>query len=500
MVRELITIQVGQCGNQVGCRFWDLALAEHSKAAEEAGGGRERERAGPVYDDALSSFFTNVDSRSGRRLDVGSRLASLRARAVLVDMEEGVVNSIAASPLGELFEAKQFITDQSGSGNNWAHGHAMYGPQYADALAESIRVQAEACDSLQSFFSLHSMGGGTGSGLGTFILNLLADEYPSVYRFTTAVFPSPDDDVVTSPYNSVLAAAQLVEHADCVLPLENASLLSILSRIEVDLTPRERARRKADSALTDAPDYASDSSASSSAYVAGTGGAVKKKKARAFDKMNNIAARLLLNLTASMRFEGSLNVDLNEVTMNLVPFPRLHFLLSSLTPLYSLADVALPPRALNQMFSDAFAPAHQLTSVDPRVGAYLACGLMVRGDVLMSDIRRNIDRMKPRLNFAYWNQEGWKVGLCATPPIGQKRSLLTLANHTGMATMFDGLRARFLKLYARKVYIHHYTKYIEQEAFTQALETVEAMISDYSALESAAPPPVSSGLRVASTF
>ena len=39
-----------------------------------------------------------------------------------------------------------------------------------------------------------------------------------------------------------------------------------------------------------------------------------------------------------MRFEGVLNVDLNEITMNLVPYPDLHFLISSIAPLYSLAD------------------------------------------------------------------------------------------------------------------------------------------------------------------
>jgi tubulin epsilon len=45
---------------------------------------------------------------------------------------------------------------------------------------------------------------------------------------------------------------------------------------------------------------------------------------------------------------------------------------------------------------------------------------MVRGaDIEMSDIRRNITRIKPTLNFASWNQEGWKVGLCEVPPLGQ---------------------------------------------------------------------------------
>ena len=59
---------------------------------------------------------------------------------------------------------------------------------------------------------------------------LLQDEYPDVFRFAASVFPSVDDDVVTSPYNAVLAAAGLVEHADCVLPIENQALIDICSR------------------------------------------------------------------------------------------------------------------------------------------------------------------------------------------------------------------------------------------------------------------------------
>jgi tubulin epsilon len=70
--------------------------------------------------------------------------------------------------------------------------------------------------------------------------------------------------------------------------------------------------------------------------------------------MNNIVARMLTNLTSSMRFEGSLNVDLNEITTNLVPFPKLHFLLSSMSPVFATADPRQQPRRLNQMFAEAF--------------------------------------------------------------------------------------------------------------------------------------------------
>ena len=75
--------------------------------------------------------------------------------------------------LGDLFDERQLLTDVSGSGNNWAHGHNLYGPQYRDKLLDSIRRPVEACESLQSFLLLQSLGGGTGSGLGCYILTLL---------------------------------------------------------------------------------------------------------------------------------------------------------------------------------------------------------------------------------------------------------------------------------------------------------------------------------------
>jgi tubulin epsilon len=149
-------------------------------------------------------------------------IADLKARAIVVDMESGVINNkILNGDLKDIFEARQCISDQSGAGNNWARGHHMYGPMYKEEIEEKVRQAAERCDSLQGFFFLHSLGGGTGSGLGSYIIRDMADLYPSVFRFSTCVFPSEDDDVVTSPYNSMLALNVLIENADCVLPVDN---------------------------------------------------------------------------------------------------------------------------------------------------------------------------------------------------------------------------------------------------------------------------------------
>ncbi|KAK2166309.1 hypothetical protein LSH36_40g16070, partial [Paralvinella palmiformis] len=148
---QSIVIQVGQCGNQIGCRFWDLALREHASINKNG-----------VYDESMSSFFRNVDSRHGNDIPVGNsrgKIRSLKARAVLIDMEEGVVSESLNGPLKDVFDHRQLITDVSGSGNNWAVGHKIYGPRYREQLIEVIRRSAEACNCLQCFFILHSMGG-----------------------------------------------------------------------------------------------------------------------------------------------------------------------------------------------------------------------------------------------------------------------------------------------------------------------------------------------------
>ncbi|KAM4695240.1 tubulin epsilon chain isoform 3-T3 [Discoglossus pictus] len=364
---QSVVVQVGQCGNQIGCRFWDLALREHATVNKKG-----------IYDEALCSFFRNVDTRSaddGADIQKG-KICSLKARAVLIDMEEGVVNEMLQGPLRDLFDSKQLITDVSGSGNNWAVGHKLYGGQYREQIVDNLRRTAEHCDCLQCFFVIHSMGGGTGSGLGTFVLNVLEDEFPEVYRFVTAVYPSEEDDVITSPYNSVLAMRELTEHADCVLPIENQSLVDIVNKIHQMGNTGKLGSVKQNSLVTSSK------------------GGVKGSE-KPFDAMNNIVANLLLNLTSSARFEGSLNMDLNEISMNLVPFPRIHYLTPSLTPLYTLADVNVHSRRLDQMFSDAFSKGHQLIRADPKHNLYLACALMVRGNVQISDLRRNIESLSP---------------------------------------------------------------------------------------------------------
>ncbi|KAG5443370.1 Tubulin epsilon chain [Clonorchis sinensis] len=460
---QSIVIQVGQCGNQIGNRFWNLALREHSFANEKA-----------IYDSALSTFFINGATDNGGYLPV---VSGLKARAVLVDMEEGVVGELFKSPLRNIYDNRFLITDVSGSGNNWAVGKYFYGTRYHDELKEVVRKSVELCDCLQCFFLIHSLGGGTGSGVGTHLLKILADEYPNVYRIVTAVFPSMDDDVITSPYNTVLGLNQLTELADCVLPVDNLALTGMIGRLKGSSTkPVPKGPSLIGNNTTKQQSSSNWPITATPIDSAGSG--------KAFDEMNNIVANMLLNLTSSSRFEGTMNVDINEISMNLVPFPRLHYLIAAQSPLTNISQT-VAPRKVDQLFADAFTRDFQLISADPCRHTYLAAALLVRGSVTASDIRRNIDRLQQRLRFVQWNREGWKVGHCLVPPVGLPSSLLTLSNNTAIRERFLEILERFYKLYKRKAHLHHYTNVdgFDLGLFKASADSLEDLYQEYDQLE-----------------
>ena len=478
MPRELVCLQVGQCGNQVGCKFWDLALQEHLKYKGDGTVRKVGEEKRVKMDDAMSSFFRS-DPRNVS--DDGTvAIQNIKARAVPIDMEEGVLESLLQGNLKTLFDKRHCIAgDTSGCGNNWAVGHIVYGQQCLGDVMEKIRHTTEDCDSLQTFLMLHSLGGGTGSGFGTRVLQELADEYPCIYRFVSPVFPQENDDVVTSPYNSVLSLGQLIDHADCVLPVDNQQLAEIAA-----LSQSPQRNKKEPSYQISQPGHVKSSQSSD------------RKGGEAFASMNYIVASMLTNLTASMRFPGQLNVDLNELTTNLVPFPSLKFIYSSVAPIaLSKHSCHSASRRVDELFRDAFSRKCQLLTAPEFKPTYFASCMLLRGDVSLSDATSNVEKLRRSLNLAPWNTEGFKVGLCSVPACESPVSLLSLTNNSGITQSLSNIQDRFAKLYNVHAHLHHYTEYIEQEEIHEAFQKTSSLIDSY---EQAAAITIPDGMRQSS--
>ncbi|KAL9333846.1 hypothetical protein Peur_073985 [Populus x canadensis] len=220
-MREILHIQGGQCGNQIGSKFWEVVCDEHGidPTGKYVGtSDLQLERVNVYYNEASCGRFV--------------------PRAVLMDLEPGTMDSLRTGPYGQIFRPDNFVFGQSGAGNNWAKGHYTEGAELIDSVLDVVRKEAENCDCLQGFQVCHSLGGGTGSGMGTLLISKIREEYPDRMMLTFSVFPSPKvSDTVVEPYNATLSVHQLVENADECMVLDNEALYDICFRILKLTTP-----------------------------------------------------------------------------------------------------------------------------------------------------------------------------------------------------------------------------------------------------------------------
>uniref|UniRef100_A0AAR2LW89 Tubulin beta chain n=1 Tax=Pygocentrus nattereri TaxID=42514 RepID=A0AAR2LW89_PYGNA len=204
-MREIVHIQAGQCGNQIGAKFWEVISDEHGidPTGNYVGDSDlQLERISVYYNEASSSKYV--------------------PRAILVDLEPGTMDSVRSGAFGHLFRPDNFIFGQSGAGNNWAKGHYTEGAELVDSVLDVVRKECENCDCLQGFQLTHSLGGGTGSGMGTLLISKVREEYPDRIMNTFSVVPSPKvSDTVVEPYNATLSIHQLVENTDETYCIDN---------------------------------------------------------------------------------------------------------------------------------------------------------------------------------------------------------------------------------------------------------------------------------------
>lgn len=152
-------------------------------------------------------------------------------RSVAVDLEPATLDAIRSGPLGHIYRPDNLIGGQSGAGNNWAKG---FTPRVLKLWKLSWMQFAAKLNNptLQGFQLAHSLGGGTGSGLGTLLLTRIREDYPDRMLSTYSVLPSPKvSETVTEPYNAVLALNQLVDHADATYCLDNEALYNICEKL-----------------------------------------------------------------------------------------------------------------------------------------------------------------------------------------------------------------------------------------------------------------------------
>ncbi|KAJ9518405.1 hypothetical protein QJQ45_018419 [Haematococcus lacustris] len=259
--------QVGQCGNQLGQELWRMLSSQRPACGTTDSMG--------LLEDLEYFKLTSQGQRQARCLLIDTEPKVIASSHLLWQQVQQVLAS--SSTGSNLFSRERCYLGQSGRGNNWAFGYTQWQPRsqprgpggagggwdgssqvatpshreflILDAVTEGIRQEAEAADGAPNFLLLHSLGGGSGSGLGSRLLEHLREEYPLNYIATLSVAPRSAGDSALQSLNAVMALSFLQAYADVVLLFDNGSMLEEAGRQHKSVGLQEVNRGMAAAAL-----------------------------------------------------------------------------------------------------------------------------------------------------------------------------------------------------------------------------------------------------------
>lgn len=248
-----MSIHIGQAGVQMGGSCWELYCLEHGITPDGVMVPNEN-----LKDDSFSTFFH--ETGGGRHVP----------RAIFVDLEPSVVDEQRTGKYGKMYHPEQMISGKEDAANNYARGHYTIGKELIDAVLDRVRKLADQCTGLQGFLIFHSFGGGTGSGFTSLLMERLSVDYGKKAKLEFAVYPAPQvSTAVVEPYNSILTTHTTLEHSDCAFMVDNEAIYDICRQ----------------NLGVERPSY---------------------------QNLNRLISQIVSSITASLRFDGALNVDLNE--------------------------------------------------------------------------------------------------------------------------------------------------------------------------------------------
>ena len=448
-MREIIQIQVGQCGNQIGYKFWEIISKEHCI----------------MSDGSLGSIHTlGADDYKSKHLEVfyrEEREGNYKARNIMIDLEPDSLDKLHSQDYSQLFDIDNYVFGKESASHNWAMGYYREGTEEIEYSLDVVRKELERCDLAQGIQLVHSLGGGTGGGFGSLLIENLKDLDRKLILKTFSVFGNPDlSGVAGEPYNSALSMYTLIEKANIVHILDNDSMMNLLYQTKQEKFPGGECNQE------DVMDY-----------------------------MNHLAGLGMAGITSMYRFPDPLFSSTRSFSTNMIPFPRLHFFTVGITHLPN------PPKLLpihnknkspqKEVEYTEIAQRIQngkfcLSGAHPTSGVYINLTAQIRSSQACSEGRilelvKTLNGVNPS-NFSDWIADNIKASVYFAEDGCDNlvNSATFFGNSTGLRTRFETLCYRFDQLYKRKAFMRPYRNAgLDVMELEEAKLNVKDLIAEY---------------------
>ncbi|CAH6720929.1 tubulin gamma chain [[Candida] jaroonii] len=464
MPGETITLQAGQCGNQVGLEYWKQLSTEHGILADGTQLPYPQDEPYPQFEGQTTKNTINDREDRPELFFTLSDTGKYTPRSILVDLEPSVINKATNSL--PMFNPRNIHLSETGSGaaNNWQKGYS-YGLEYQEELINLIDRECDKCENLSNFQLIHSVAGGTGSGVGSLLLELLSDRYGSKTLITTSsIFPSNEktSDVVVQPYNTVLTLKRLIEFSDSSIIFDNDCLNTVESSLF---------------GISQSFNYANN--------VSGYEGA------------NKLISYVISSISNPIRFPSYMFTSIESIYSSLIPTPELKFLTASVAPFGELSNFSKIPSKYSFSNLNEYELILELLNDKYKMNrtvnetSYISMLTYVMGNKLNQlDINKGILKSQKRLDFVPWSSSTISVVSGKKSPFVSNKSKqlngLCLSNNTSIISVLSKILKQYDLLAKREAYINYYTETNDSEErskvmdmFNECKESVISVIEEY---------------------